>query len=319
MKEPEISVIVPVYNAERWLRRCVDSILGQTFADFELLLVDDGSTDASGAICDEYVASDPRVHVFHKPNGGVSSARNVGLDNAQGKWISFIDADDWIYPEMLQILSKASVDNEIVFFSVTEFFDDGTKVEYIAKECQTDIAKGAQQSILYLKNNEAHYPFFGFTWSKLFRRNIIEQNNIRFIDGFALYEDEIFTDEYCKNINSLKVLSSPLYCYSRSSEGLTGMRRKPEELLLLSRKLLSSYNAYIYEPLKIYELERSLSFLKEAIEKDRDMQTYAEARILLGLIESEGTHTPLGLKLKILKSFPKLVGAPLIRLYKCIK
>lgn len=319
MKEPEISVIVPVYNAERWLRRCVDSILNQTFADFELLLVDDGSTDASGAICDEYVASDPRVHVFHKPNGGVSSARNVGLDNAQGEWISFIDADDWIYPDMLQILSKASVDNEIVFFSVTEFFDDGTKVEYIAKECQTYIAKGAQQSILYLKNNEAHYPFFGFTWSKLFRRDIIEQNNIRFIDGFAFYEDEIFTDEYCKNVNRLRILSSPLYYYRRSSEGLTGMRRKPEEMLILSKKVLKSYHAYTYEPLKVYELERSFSFLKEAIDKDEEMQFYDEARILLGLIKRVNKQTRIGLRLKVLRSFPKSMGAPLIRLSKCIK
>lgn len=92
---PKISVIVPVYNAEKYLHRCVDSILAQTFTDFELLLINDGSKDSSGVICDEYAAKDPRVRVFHKENGGVSSARNLGLDNAKGEWVVFMDSDDF--------------------------------------------------------------------------------------------------------------------------------------------------------------------------------------------------------------------------------
>ena len=93
---PKISIIVPVYNVEQYLRRCIDSILNQSFADFELLLIDDGSKDKSGAICDEYAAKDSRIRVFHKENGGVSSARNIGLENARGEWLSFIDGDDVI-------------------------------------------------------------------------------------------------------------------------------------------------------------------------------------------------------------------------------
>ena len=96
MDNPKISVIVPVYNVERYLRRCIDSILAQTFTDFELLLIDDGSKDSSGEICDEYAAKDSRIIVFHKENGGVSSARNVGLDNVRGEWVAFVDADDKI-------------------------------------------------------------------------------------------------------------------------------------------------------------------------------------------------------------------------------
>ena len=98
---PKISVIVPVYNAEKYLHRCIDSILSQTFTDFELLLIDDGSKDGSGAICDEYAAKDNRVRVFHKENGGVSSARNLGLDNACGEWVTFVDADDYVRPSYL--------------------------------------------------------------------------------------------------------------------------------------------------------------------------------------------------------------------------
>lgn len=93
---PLISIIVPVYNSESTLNRCVDSILNQTFHDWELLLIDDGSTDQSGEICDQYDAKDQRINVFHKENGGVSTARNVGLDNAKGSWVTFIDSDDFI-------------------------------------------------------------------------------------------------------------------------------------------------------------------------------------------------------------------------------
>ena len=98
----KISIIIPVYNSENTLRRCIDSVLNQTFTDFECLLIDDGSKDRSGEICDEYAQMDSRVRVFHKENGGVSSARNVGLDNARGEWITFCDSDDTVTAEWLQ-------------------------------------------------------------------------------------------------------------------------------------------------------------------------------------------------------------------------
>lgn len=104
---PLISIIVPVYNVEGTLNRCIDSILNQTFSDWELFLIDDGCTDKSGKICDEYASKDGRIKVFHKENGGVSSARNVGLDNAKGEWITFCDSDDFVYSDWL----KNYVDN----------------------------------------------------------------------------------------------------------------------------------------------------------------------------------------------------------------
>lgn len=100
----KLSIIVPVYNVEPYLRRCVDSILNQTFSDFELILVDDGSPDSCGAICDDYAARDRRIKVIHKANGGVSYARNEGLDIAQGEYIGFVDSDDYIHPKMYEIL-----------------------------------------------------------------------------------------------------------------------------------------------------------------------------------------------------------------------
>ena len=101
---PEISIIIPVYKAEKYLRRCLDSVLSQTLSNWECILVDDGSPDQSGAICDEYAAKDSRFRVIHKPNGGVSSARNEGLDTAKGEFICFIDSDDWVGPKYLEHL-----------------------------------------------------------------------------------------------------------------------------------------------------------------------------------------------------------------------
>ena len=107
-----ISVIVPVYNVEKYLDKCIQSILGQTYSNIELLLIDDGSTDSSGAICDKYVTQDSRVRVFHKSNEGVSAARNWGLDNAKGEWIAFVDADDWIDSDMYERMYNAAVQNQ---------------------------------------------------------------------------------------------------------------------------------------------------------------------------------------------------------------
>lgn len=118
---PKISVIVPVYNVEKYLHRCIDSILAQTFTDFELLLIDDGSTDGSGAICDEYATKDNRVRVFHKENGGVSSARNLGLDNMRGGYLTFVDSDDWVDSTYLGELIEYS-DADLV---VSDFIVEG--------------------------------------------------------------------------------------------------------------------------------------------------------------------------------------------------
>ena len=109
-----ISIIVPVYNTEKYLDRCIQSILSQTYTDFELLLINDGSTDSSGAICDKYAEQDSRVRVFHKENGGVSSARNVGLDNAKGEWVTFCDSDDWVENCWLDTFVENSENTDLV-------------------------------------------------------------------------------------------------------------------------------------------------------------------------------------------------------------
>ena len=127
MEIPQISIVVPVYNVEKYLERCIDSILAQTFTDFELLLINDGSKDSSGLICDKYAEKDSRIRVFHKENEGVSRARNLGISNARGRWLCFIDSDDWIEPNMYECLlreaNQASAD--IVICDARTVYEDG--------------------------------------------------------------------------------------------------------------------------------------------------------------------------------------------------
>ena len=178
---PELSVIVPVYNAEKYLHKCVDSILSQTYRDFELLLVDDGSPDQCGTICDAYAAQDPRVKVIHKPNGGVSEARNVGLDQAKGNYISFIDPDDWVEPDMF----RSAIDfcktkqTDIVCFEVCIVRKNKKKFHYrFAADCVFE-AKDALVKILTDVIDTS-------PCNKIYRKAV--WNNVRFPVG-RRYED----------------------------------------------------------------------------------------------------------------------------------
>ena len=137
---PKISIIVPVYNTEQYLPRCLNSILSQSFIDFELLLVDDGSIDGSGSICDKYAAKDNRVRVFHKENGGVSSARNLGLDEAKGEWICFVDSDDEMLPNGLQTLANGICDEvDIVMGGYEEVDEFGVMSQVVPEHRNTGL------------------------------------------------------------------------------------------------------------------------------------------------------------------------------------
>ena len=138
-----ICVIVPVYKVEPYLHRCVDSILNQTFTNFELILVDDGSPDNCGVICDEYAAKDSRVHVIHQKNGGLSAARNAGIDwafaHSDSTWLTFVDSDDWIHPQMLEILYHTAVDNHVKVSICSFAITHGEKPEVLPDEYKVSI------------------------------------------------------------------------------------------------------------------------------------------------------------------------------------
>ena len=208
MKEaPKVSIIVPVYKAEKYLHRCVDSILAQTFTDFELLLVDDGSPDSSGTICDHYAAADPRVHVFHKPNGGVSSARQCGLDNAQGEYTIHADPDDWVEPDMLQELyAEAQRTNaDMVICDFLQEYANG-KTQYIKQQPKALNSETVLQQLLLQQLHAS-------CCNKLVKRACYNKGNIKFPQNVIRWEDLWVNCELLLNDISIAYLSKAFYHY----------------------------------------------------------------------------------------------------------
>ena len=204
---PQVSVIVPIYNAEKFLHRCIDSILAQTYTDFELILINDGSKDNSGAICDEYAINNSCVRVFHKKNGGVSTARNLGLDNAKGKWITFIDSDDYVDADFLNFYIKNIDDNSEIIIQPIKVIDHGY-VEFAGPKC---LIEGNGMDIMIALKYDG--GTIGYIFNKLFCSNIISKNRLRFKEDIRLREDEDFVLRYLLYVNKGRIIDKGGYNY----------------------------------------------------------------------------------------------------------
>ena len=203
----EVSVIVPVYKAEKYLRRCVDSILAQTFTDFELILVDDGSPDTCGTICDEYAQKDSRVIVIHKENGGVSSARNAALDIARGECIAFADSDDVVSDEYLaELMRWKEFDYVTAGFSWQDKQGCWHVREFEEVSVSVDIIRTMPSKYL------GKY-YFGSPWATLMKRSVVENNMIRFDTSIHSGEDTLFIMDYLKCVSSVKTVRLCGYRY----------------------------------------------------------------------------------------------------------
>ncbi len=205
---PLISVIVPVFNAEKTLRQCVDSVLGQDNRDFELLLIDDGSKDSSPTICDEVAAKNNRVKIFHKKNGGVSSARNLGIDNAQGEWITFIDADDYISESYFDTIGK--YDEDILIKGYKKFDNVGIifgrEIEELLsnRDFSDFISRNITDSLLRCP------------WAKFYKRSLI--GDLRFLTDMKIGEDAWFVFKYLAKCKSFAVLPKGEYMVRLAEE-----------------------------------------------------------------------------------------------------
>lgn len=244
MNAPKISVIVPVYNVEKYLQRCIESILSQTFTDFEVLLIDDGSNDRSGEICDEYAKKDGRIRVFHKENGGVSSARNTGLDNVQGEWVCFVDSDDWLDLDFLMLVLQDSAKADIIFYGCKLQYIDQTTTVYLPFEIFTANRCEIEHYLYRLKCNPQQFEYLGYTWNKIFKTSIIREIGIRFVTDLSIREDEVFTLSYCKFAKSLKIRSISPYNYRILYNGLTFSQKKSCEYTLLVNQLIDLIRSY---------------------------------------------------------------------------
>ncbi len=218
---PKISVIIPVYNTEKYLRRCIDSVLAQTYQDFELLLIDDGSKDSSGAICDEYAEKDTRVKVFHKENGGVSSSRNVGLEHARGEWITFVDADDWIAYDMLrQMLERADAKGaDVVLGDFAFSFSKGDVIYMIA---EWDNNKTASLN-----------RYITSVWTCLcggiHKRSLYEEYQLKSPQGVTYCEDFHLIVRLCYYARKVVNIHQPFYYYRQQGGSVTHNLNKRTE------------------------------------------------------------------------------------------
>jgi len=207
MGTPKVSIIVPVYNVEKYLHRCIDNILSQKFEDFELLLVNDGSKDSSGFICDEYAHKDQRVNVIHKENGGASSARNFGLDAASGEYIAFSDADDWMEEEWLSAMMENIGNTDLVIAGYVNHEGDEVVNKHLSFATYSK-DKFGDACFTLLKSFQ-----MGFLWSMLFRSSIIKSNHIIMDENMALQEDLDFILRFLIFSNSFMTIDSCQYHY----------------------------------------------------------------------------------------------------------
>ncbi|MEG1617636.1 MAG: glycosyltransferase family 2 protein [Bacteroidales bacterium] len=220
---PLFSIIIPVFNVERYLSVCLDSVINQTFSNFEMILVNDGSTDGSTSICNVYKQKDERVRVFHKENGGVSSARNLGIEQAKGEWILFCDSDDWMDPNLLErYVRELSAENgvEMVVMGYKKCKRDRYRPISTNQILKSDLISG-----LFLLEKHGYH---GFLWNRIFKKEIIRKHNLRLDPNISFCEDHLFSFEYSEHIQEMTLLPDTLYNYRvGSSSSLSNCYRNP--------------------------------------------------------------------------------------------
>ena len=253
------SVIIPVYNAERTLRRCLDSLLPQLNNDIEVLLINDGSMDKSGAICQEYAENNLSIRLFEQENSGVSVARNRGLDNANGEYVLFIDSDDYVdsnYFSCINDCIKKEETDLLIFGALFQNRNQNNKMEY--KNCNYyDL--DAVKLYAVLSKKQHMYSL----WNKAFLRHIIENNSIRFSPGISIGEDGAFIFKYILHTNRLTSINSILYYVDeRNMESLS--RKKRDDLC---DSLIESYNSMHTELNRVYLDEESTCIYNEMLSR----------------------------------------------------
>ncbi len=242
----QISIIVPIYRVEQYLSSCIKSILKQTYSNFELILIDDGSPDHCGKICDEFARKDSRIKVIHQTNGGVSKARNIGIKIAKGKWICFIDPDDLITPEYLEKFDPDHI-NDIDLIIQGHLI---LRKNLYRSECKFT------NCIYHIKDIlTPDLLFFLVPWSKLYKKELIVKYNINFPENISQYEDMVFYHNFISHANTFRTISSQRYIYRQNSK--------------------NSLSSFIPDPMKyVIAMEMSFKYLKNIYEKNNIKNNY---------------------------------------------
>lgn len=251
---PTVSIIVPVYNAERTIRRCIESILNQEYTDFELLLVDDGSLDASGAICDEYAARDSRVQVFHKANSGVSSSRNLALDRAQGTYLQFLDSDDWITPDATRSLVRAMEDGPCDMV-ISDFYRVVGERVCQKGDIDEDGIMTREEFAAHMMEAPADF-YYGVLWNKLYRRSIVEAHHLRMDPEISWCEDFMFNLEYIRYAQLFRAIQIPIYYYVKTKGSLASQSLTISQTVKMKLTVFEYYHRFFKTVLDEEEYEK---------------------------------------------------------------
>lgn len=244
-KKPRISVVIPVYQTEHYLRQCLDSLVVQSFPDFEVVLIDDGSKDGSGSICDEYSARDSRFNVVHVANGGVSKARNIGIERTKGDYIVFVDSDDWVESGYFQSIVGYLDKYDLLFYGMKSISGDGTdrKFEYKTEQIFSD--DSSLSAVIY---DLFEKGILGYMGAMCVRRDLVMEYRIRLNEEISLHEDAIFAYECLMHTDKICSLSIQPYRYRIDMQGNS-----------LSMKLPDNYLDICI--IRIFEIERLLTHI----------------------------------------------------------
>lgn len=252
---PMVSIIVPIYNAEQYLRRCVDSILNQEYTDFELLLVNDGSTDASGDICEEYGDRDPRVIVIQKENTGVSDSRNRALDRARGKYLQFLDSDDWITQDATRLFVRAAEE-----YGCDMVISDFYRVVGERLSPKGDIEEEGvltrEEFAAHMMENPADF-YYGVLWNKLYRRDIVEEHKLRMDTDISWCEDFMFNLEYICYAKVFYALHAPIYYYVKRKGSLASQGINILKTVKMKLNVFEYYNNFYKHVLEEEDYEKN--------------------------------------------------------------
>lgn len=254
--EPKVSIIVPVYNAEKSLARCVDSILNQEFRDFELILMDDGSKDRSGEICDGYARADARVVVVHKENTGVSDTRNQAIARARGTFLQFVDSDDWLTADATKLMVRAAEETGCDMV-IADFYRVVGEMVSQKGDIDADQVIGREAFVGFMMENPADY-YYGVLWNKLYRRSLVEAHGIRMDAKLSWCEDFLFNLEYVRYATTFYALRTPVYYYVKTKGSLVNQKISFARTVEMKLAMFECYNDFFKHVLdeEAYERKR---------------------------------------------------------------
>ncbi|MCD8014265.1 MAG: glycosyltransferase [Lachnospiraceae bacterium] len=246
--EPLVSMIVPIYNAEEYIGRCVDSILNQEYQNLEILLIDDGSSDGTAQLLDAYAKKDGRIRVIHQENAGVSASRNHGLDLARGEYIQFADSDDWLTPDSTKLLVRPAMEKDCDLV-IGDFYRVNGKRLSQKGDIDADHVMDRREFASYMIENPADY-YYGVLWNKLFRRSIIEEHQIRMDVEIDWCEDFLFNLEYIRYAETIFAIQVPVYYYKKRKDSLVSQGVSISNTVKMKSSVFDYYNDFyrdVYE------------------------------------------------------------------------